>query len=171
METARQLIFDTSVFFTAIQGDLFSGSENPGDVSVPAALRDEQPARPERREEPFEEPVVVEDPVERRRREDRVDALAELEVEQVGLPHVGTVAEEGSSLLDHSGVRVDCDHPAPRQALHEVGGDAPRAAAGVEHRLVAGELEAVEHGEAHRLHRAGDAVVALGIPVEAHGMG
>jgi hypothetical protein len=135
---------------------------------VARGIGDELAAGPDQRVQPLEEAVVVEDPVEGRRGEDRVDVLAEFEREQVDLPYVDRRAEEGAGLPNHLRRGVDGDHPAAWKALYQVSGDAPRAAAGVEDRLVADELEAAEDGDAHRLHRTGDPVVALGVPVDPH---
>ena len=50
---------------------------------------------------------------------------------------------------DHVGDGVDGDHAPARQALEQQPRHAARAAAGVEHRLVAAQLEAVEDGLRH----------------------
>ena len=88
----------------------------------------------------------------------------QLELEQVGDAHVDVGAEPLAGGGDHRGRLVDRDHPPARQPLDQRLGDAARPAAGVEHALVAVELQPVEHGEPERLHRAGDAVVAASVP-------
>ena len=55
-----------------------------GDVAGAAALGGEAAARPQRGVQAGEEALVVGDPVEGRGREDRVDGLVELELDQVG---------------------------------------------------------------------------------------
>ena len=67
--------------------------------------------------------------------------------------------------LDHRGRAVDGDHCAAREPLDQRRGDAAGAAAGVEHALVAAQLEPVEHLAAHRLQRRGDALVGGGVPI------
>ena len=84
-----------------------------------------------------EQPLVVEDPVKGRVREDGVDGLGERELEQVGLDQLDAVAEGGERL---AGVRRSSRatrrrrHPSAGQALEQVARDAARAAAGVERR-------------------------------------
>ena len=138
------------------------------DVAGAAALGDEPAARPQRRVQPLEQPVVVGDPVERRGREDRVDRLVQLELEQVGGEHLDARAEPLARLRHHRRRPVDRDDLAARQALDQRGGHAAGAAAGVEHALVAAQLEPVEHLAPHRLHRRRDPLVGLGVPVARH---
>jgi hypothetical protein len=61
-----------------------------------------------------EEPLVVADPVERRRGEDRVNRLVQLQLEQVGAADVDLRREQRSRLLDHRGSGVDRDHAPVR---------------------------------------------------------
>ena len=69
-----------------------------------------------------------------------------------------------AGLLDHRLAAVDGDHRAVRDALGEHLGDAAGAAAGVEHPLVAPEVEPVDDVARHRELRVGHAVVRAGIP-------
>ncbi len=58
------------------------------DVALSPTLGHELPARAKRRAQAPEQPVVVGDPVEGRRREDRVDGLLEVELEQIAHAHI-----------------------------------------------------------------------------------
>ena len=94
--------------------------------------------------------------------------LVELEVEQVEHAHVDAVgAGRRARSLAASTIEADASTaitlPA-RQALDQRLGDPPRAAARVEHDLVARQLQAREHLAAQRLHRPRDAVVARAVP-------
>ena len=89
----------------------------------------------------------------------------ELELGEVGDAHVGARPEPLARLGDHRRRAVDGDHLAARQALEQRRRHAPGAAAGVEHALVAAQLEPVEHLAAHRLQRRRDALVGGGVPV------
>ena len=81
-----------------------------GDVARAAALGGEAAAGLQRRVQAGEEALVVGDPVERRGREDRVDGLVELELDQVGGEGVDGVAEALAGLGDHRLAAVDGDH-------------------------------------------------------------
>ena len=133
------------------------------DIAFTATLRDEPATGAQRSVKPREQPLVIGDPVERRRREDRVDGLVVRQLEQVGAPHVG-VRQPLARRIDHRLRGVDGDHVPVGHTLDQRFGDPPGAAAGVEHRLIAAQLESFEYGEAERLHRAGDPVVALAVP-------
>jgi hypothetical protein len=111
---------------------------------------------------------VVAQPVERRRREDRVDVTtAEVELLEVLVDQLDAVAQAHARRREHLGGPVDADHPAVRQALDQRLGDAARAAAGVEHGLVAAQLQAVEHLAADPLERRRDAVVCRSVAILA----
>ena len=112
-----------------------------------------------------EQPLVVGDPVERGRGEDRVDGLAQVELEEVGAADVHVRRQQRARLLHHRGRAVDRDHAAGGEPLVQQAGDAAGAAARVEHGLVAAEDEAVEHVGAHRGHRRRQALVGGGVPV------
>ena len=135
------------------------------DVAGAAALGDEPAARLEGRVQPREQARVVEDPVERRRREDRVDGLLQLELEQVRLADVDRRRQLVARALDHRPRAVDRDHAPAREALEQQPRHAARPAARVEHRLVAVEEEPVEHVGPHRGHRRRQALVGRGVPV------
>ncbi len=99
-----------------------------------------------------EQTVVIGDPVEGRRREDRVERLLELELEQVAHVQLGPVAETSSRRFDHRGRLVHTDHATARKALEQRLRHTARSAAGVEHRLIAVKLESLEHLQTERLH-------------------
>ena len=88
-----------------------------------------------------------------------------IELEQVGLAHVDPGRQQLARLLDHRRRGVDGDHAAARQPLEQQPRHVAGPAAGVEHRLVAGEDEPVEHVAAHRGERRGDPLVGRGVPV------
>ena len=88
------------------------------------------------------QPIVIGDPVEGRGREDRIHGLVQLELEQVRRRACRRRAEPLAAALHHRRRRVDRDHPPARQAFDQRLGDPPRAAARVEHHLVAAELAA-----------------------------
>ena len=88
---------------------------------------------------------MVEDPVEGCVREDRVDRLGELEVEEVGDAQLD--ASSPSALRAFAIIDGEASTPITRpgrQALEQQRGDAAAAAPGVEDRLVAAELEPVQ---------------------------
>ena len=92
-----------------------------------------------------EQRVVVGHPVEGRVGEHRVDLLAVVQAQrgEVGPPHVDRLPRELLARAgDHVGRGVDGDDPPARQPLEQHAGDPARAAAGVEHRLVAGSARA-----------------------------
>ena len=135
------------------------------DVALSPALRDEPPAGRSARVQAREQPLVVGDPVEGGGREDRVDGLVEVELEQVADAQVRVRPEPLAGGVDHRGRLVDRDHAPARQALDQRLRDPPGAAAGVEHGLIAAQLQPLEHLEPERLHRSGDAVVAGSVPL------
>jgi hypothetical protein len=135
------------------------------DVALAAALRDQPAAGAQRGVQAGEQPLVVADPVKGGGREDRVHRPLELEREQVADAQVGPGAQARAGGLDHRGGLVEADRVPARQALDQRLGDAPGAAAGVQHELVAAQLEPVEHVQAERLHGRGDAVVAGAVPL------
>ena len=110
--------------------------------------------------------------MERGGREDGVDRLGQMEIEHVGRQDPDAVAvrsQVGARLRDHGRVDVDGDDAAVWQAFGQVRRDPPRAAADVEHGLVAREREPLERREPHGLHRPGHVVVALAVPTGPHG--
>ena len=111
----------------------------------------------QRRRERRKQRLVVGDPVEGRVGEHRVDLLAvcRRSVREVGLAHVGGASRElGPRAGDHVRRRVDGDDAPAREAVEQQPRDAARAAAGVEDRLVAAQLEAVDDRLGHRDLRA-----------------
>ena len=103
--------------------------------------------------------------MEGRRGEDRVDGLVQLELEQVLHADVGLLAESAPCRLHHRGRLVDGDHAAAGQPLTQRLGDPSGPAARVEHDLLAGQLEPLEHLQPERLHGPGYAVVAGPVPL------
>ena len=92
-------------------------------------------------------------------------AVVQAQLREVGLAHVGGGPRElCPRLLDHLRVGVDGDHAPAREAVEQQPRHAAGAAAGVEDRLVAAQLEAVEHRLGHRDLRAGDAVIGVRVP-------
>ena len=79
--------------------------------------------------------------------------------------HVDGRAEPRARLLDHRRRAVDGDHLAAREPLEQRRRHPAGAAAGVEHALVAAQLEPVEHVATHRLERRRHALVGRGVPV------
>ena len=113
---------------------------------------------------------MVEDPVEGGGRQDGVDGLLELELQQIETAHVGVGPRVARGPRDHRGGRVDGDHPALRQPLDERLGDPPGAAAGIQHVSSPRSSSRVEDLEPERLHRSGDAVVGLAVPLVCLGI-
>ena len=136
-----------------------------------AALGDEPAAGPQRRVQAREERVVVEDPVEGRGREDQVDRLVELQLEQVGDEIVGPVAERLARLLDHRLGAVDARSPGPRAGARPAASrDPARAAAGVEHVSSPRSSSRSSTSSAPLELRVGDPVVGLGVPLAGPGV-
>ena len=128
-------------------GDLQRRFVRRRDVARPSALRADPATGTQGGGEPREQRVVIVDPVEDGAREDRVDLLAVVQAQprEIGEAHVGRRAGELlAGAGDHLPRAVDRDRAAARQALEDEPGDPARAAAGVEHGLVAAQLEAVE---------------------------
>ena len=107
---------------------------------------------------------MVADPVEGRGREDRVDRLFEPQLEQVLRERLDIVAEAFLCLLDHRAAAVDRDHRAVREPLEQLRGHAAGAAAGVEHALVAAQVQAVDDVARHRELGVRLPVVRGGVP-------
>ena len=136
-----------------------------GDVALPPALRADPAARPQRRRERCEQRVVVGHPVKRRVGEHGVDALVQPQRREIGSANVGgRVLELDPARATISRVGVDGDDAAVREAIEQQARHPARAAARVEDRLVAAQLEAVDDGLGHRDLRAGDPVVGVGVP-------
>ncbi len=132
-----------------------------GDVAGAAALRREPAAGLQRRVQAGEQPLMVGDPVERRRREDRVHRLVELELDQVrGERRDAALAGLGHHRL----AAVDGDHRPIGNALDDECRDPAGAAAGVEDPLVALEIEAVDDIARHRGQGVRHPVVRGGFP-------
>ena len=125
----------------------------------------EPPARLEDSEQAREQAVVIGDPVERRGRDDRVDGLLHLELQQVGHAHVDALRQPPSRLLDHRGRADDRDHPAPRQPFCEHRRHPSGPAARVDDRLVAVQAQPPQHIATHRLERRAQPLIGGGVPV------
>ena len=117
-----------------------------------------------------EQAVVVGHPVERRRRQDRVDAgigqrqrRHQVRHHELDLCRVARQALAGG--LDHRGRAVERDDPARGEPLDQALGDPARPAAGVEDRLVAPQRQPGQDVRAPAGHRVGDAIVGDGVPV------
>ena len=80
----------------------------------------------------------------RRVREDRVDRLRQLQLDQVLTRERRSIAERLPGMLDHRRGDVDPVHAPLRNEVRDQRRDPTGAAAGVEHDLVAGEVEALE---------------------------
>ena len=116
-----------------------------------------------------EQPIVVGHPVERRRREDRVDRIDRDRVEQVvGQEGDPVGAEPFAGALDHRGEASSATTSPRGKSVAERGGDLSGAAPRVEHALVATERQPLEHLEAPAGHRDRQAVVGVGVPVVRH---
>ena len=120
--------------------DVTRDAQGAGDVPGAPALRDEPPAGREGREQPREQALVVEDPVEGRRRDDQVHRRLHLQLEQVAPTHPhpgGQVGELARRLGDHLRRAVHRLDAAARHPLGDDSGHPAGAAARVEHALVA----------------------------------
>jgi hypothetical protein len=137
-------------------------------VPLATALRFEDAAGPKRREQPREQAGVVEDPVEGCVREDRVDGLFQLELQEVAHEQLdpGVIADRRPRVLDHRGRPIDPDHSAPGQALEQLPGHAAAAAPCVEHELVAAEVETGDDAPGPLLLGIGQAIVGGRLPVD-----
>ena len=143
------------------------GLVHRGHVALAPALRADPPAGCQRGGERGEQRVVVGHPVKRRVGEHRVDVLAVAQAQrrEIGLADVDRrILKLGARAGDHVGVGVDRDDAAPREPVEQQPRHPPRAAAGIENRLVAAQLEPVDDGRGHRDLRARDPVVGVGVP-------
>ena len=115
------------------------------DVALAAALRREAPARPQGRVQAREQRVVVGDPVEDRVREDASTGSRQLELGEVLVedrrPRSPAAPRAPSRPSPASRRRRS---RGPSGSARAASGDAARAAAGVEHGLVAAQVEALE---------------------------
>ena len=96
---------------------------------------------------------------------------AEIERAEIGLD-IGDLVRIGrlqvvAGLGKHIFRAVERDHAAAREALQQLGGEASAAAAGVDHRFIAAQLQPGQHLRAPRLLGPGDAVIDLGVPLFA----
>lgn len=112
-----------------------------------------------------EERVVVLDPVEGRVGEDDVDRLRKPQLDQVLAKDRRALAEALARVRGHRGCNVDAVDASLGDAAHELGRNATRTAARVEHDLVAPECVSVELLERPLELRIGDAVVGGGVPI------
>jgi hypothetical protein len=78
------------------------------------------------------------------------------------------VAQPLARRLDHRRRPVDRHDLTARQPLEQRRRHPPGAAAGIQHPLVALEIEPVEHLPAHRLERRRHPFVRVGVPVARH---
>jgi hypothetical protein len=104
------------------------------DVALSATLDLEHASRPQRVGKSPPEAIVVGHPVKRRRRDDRVNRL--IEVEHVLAPDLCAVAEPTTRKRHHVSRRVDRQHAAFRHACQQCLRDAPGAATDIQHRRV-----------------------------------
>ena len=132
------------------------------DVARAAALRGDPAARAQGGAQPLEEQVVIENPVEDRAREDRVDRLRQRELGQIGDHRLVPRAEHLAHALDHRGRSVDGDDPARAPAARSAGAvtrPLPQPASSTVSSPASGE--AVEDRPRPLFVRDGDALVAL----------
>ena len=148
------------------RGDGAGGGVDRRDVALAAALGDEPPAGTQRREQAGEQrgrgrrsSGTSRSRGSRRRRRSSSSSARSATTTSTRSP------QPPAGLVHHRGRAVDRDHLSGGQALEQRGGHAPGAAAGVEHALVAAQLEAVEHVAPHRLERRRDPLVRGRVPV------
>jgi hypothetical protein len=148
------------------------GGPDPLDVPRAAELRDEASARNDDRSEVSKERIVIRDPVERRRGDDRVDRRLDRErIAEVGdevRDAIAEVPQPSAARLDHRRRGIQCDDRPVREPVGECLRDAPAAAAGVEDALRAPEGKPLEDGTTPPLLRRGDGVVGGSVPVTDH---
>jgi hypothetical protein len=139
------------------------------DVADAAALRDEPAARTQNGRQVPEQRVVVGDPMEGGRREDRIDVAVDAErLSEVGDDILDPAAEGGKPLacrLDHRRRPVQRDDPPTGESACQQLGHPAAPAAGIEHALVAVEWQAIEDRGAPARLRIGDTIVGPRVPV------
>ena len=124
------------------------------DVALATALCGELCAGAHHGSEVSEQRVVVQHPVERGRRQHRVDRIVDRQrLLQVG-DHVthAIVAEPIKRSLDHRGGTVERHDLAPWKPRPQLLGDLTGSASGVEHAFVASEVQPAQHGLAPPSH-------------------
>ena len=150
--------------------DLAQRRFDRGDVAGAPALGRQLSARPQDGRQVREQRVVVGDPVEGGRRQDRVHRRRHrqrfLQVGHQVLHPI--VAEPGTRLLHHRDRTVQRHHRAAREPVAQHLRDLAGSAAGIQHALVAPEVKPAEDGLAPRRHGDGQAVVRGGVPVSRH---
>lgn len=135
------------------------------DVAASAALGQQAPAGFEVALKGSEQRVVVGDPVQRGVGEDHVHRLGQRQLRQVLADGHSAIADRLLGVGDHRWRRVDGVHRAVRNAPRQLQGDLAAAAAGIEHHLVAVELQAVELLGRPALLGSRDPVIGGGVPV------
>ena len=99
-----------------------------------------------------EQALVIGDPVEGGGREHCIHRALQIQLQQIQLAYVSIGSETLAGGCDHGGRGVYGDHAPPWQALDQCLCHPARAAAGVEHGLIAAQLQAREDFEAQGRH-------------------
>ena len=150
--------------------DLAQRRLDRGDVAGAPALCRQLSAGPQDGRQVREQRVVVGDPVEGRRRQDRVHRRRHrqrfLQVGHQVLHPV--VAEPSTRLLHHRDRTVQRHHRAAREPVAQHLRHLAGSAAGIQHALVAPEVQPSQYRLAPRRHGDRQAVVAGGVPISRH---
>lgn len=99
----------------------------------------EDAAGAQRGGEPLPQPLVVGDPVQRRRRDDHVDRLVEDQVEHILAPDPSAIPQTLAGQLDHLLRGVDGKDTPIRSELEDTFGDSACSTPNVEHRRACGK--------------------------------
>ena len=135
------------------------------DVPGAATLGEEPAGGGHDRVEAIEQRLVVVDPVEGRVGEDDVDGLGKLELQQVLTQEGRAVPELLPRMGHHRRGGVDSVHAAARHQFGDQRGDSPRARPGIEHDLIAVQVQPVQLLLSPGQLRSRDAVIGGGVPV------
>ena len=148
---------------------VFGQAMRVGEIRAAAALREQAPAAAQAREDLAKERLVIADPVERRRAEDEIGPGVERHRGSSTCAKRHAIAEVGPQVgarrQQHVPRSIDRDQPAVRQHRHQLAGQPPGAAAGVDDALVAAHRQSRQHAPSPLGLRRGDAVVGRRVPL------
>ncbi len=148
-----------------LAGDAIDRLADAGDVPLSPALDLEPSAVVQGPRQHRPQALVIAYPVQRGGGDDRVHLPVQPQLEHVTAEHLGPPAEPRPRQLDHLRRGVECQHPSLGDQVGQQLGDAPGAAADVEHGGVRGEaLETLQDRRRPFELGLADAVVRTGVP-------
>jgi hypothetical protein len=111
------------------------------------------------------QPVVIHDPVKRRRTENRVEVIPKRQSGGVCVDEAPPSADVDARFLKHRRRSIETDDEQVRGASGEIERQPACAAADVQDTLAARRGETLEYAKAPAMLRVGHAVIPRGIPI------